>query len=160
MLRSTKPRAFRLYYHIQKVNDELWDMLSAPKRFSMTQELENRLLSTDDKSQLDSLEAAFCPVTPESESPTLLDASCSVAYKRIGLLAAMKKIASALETRTKIGDRMQLDQNLIKMVQKSFDFYLIGTYQALDTPATQVLIERLEHDGSWSPRIEELIQRV
>ncbi|KAL8878926.1 MAG: hypothetical protein Q9198_003363 [Flavoplaca austrocitrina] len=160
VLRSTEPRAFRLYYHIQKANDEIWDMLPAPMRFSMTQELENRLLSTDDKFQLDSLEAKFCPVTPESESPTLLDASCSKIYKRIGLLAAMKKIASELETRTKFGDRMQLDQNLIKIAQKSFHFHLIGTYQALDTPATQVLIERLEYDRSWSARIEELLQRI
>lgn len=136
-------------------------MQSSLVRVSMTNELENRLLSTNEKARLESIEVAFHPVETTSESSSAKeDAPNRGAYRRIGLLAAIKQIASGLESTAGSTRDMQLDEQFLKQPLRKLHWHHIRTYQPSNTKATQVLIEHLEYDDSWSNRVDELILRV
>lgn len=120
----------------------------------MTNTLENRILSTEDRNQLKSMEATFQGADANNSNDG------STAYRRIGLLAAMKQIASALEGRRKSSRNMLIDEGQITKPLEDFHSYLISTLQAIDGVEKQILIERLEYDGSWADRKDELVQRV
>ena len=153
-LRISGPKPYKVCYHLQKVVDKLWDLQPSFVRESMTNTLENRILSTEDRNQLKSLEAAF----PEADANNLDDGS--TAYRRIGLLAAMKQIASALELRNKSSGNMLIDKGQITKPIDGFHWYGISTLHAVDGSEKQILIEWLEYDRSWAGRVGELIQRV
>ena len=160
-LESNNPTTFRLFYHLQKLIDELWDMQSSEVRVSMTNELEGRLLSTDEKAHLKAIEASFgTPETTSERSPAQGDARNRGAYRHIGLLAAMKQIAAQLESQGGLMVDMQLDKQSLKRPLTCFHWHYIGVYQPPDMAETQVLIEELEYDGTWSDRTDELILRV
>ena len=153
-LRSSGPKPYRVCYHLQKVIDKLWAMQPSFVQESMTNTLENRLLSTEDRNNLKSMETAF----QGADANNLKHGS--TAYKRIGLLAAMKQIASALEGRSKSSQNMLLDKEQITKSLKYFHWYGISTLHAVDGSEKQILIEWLEYDGAWANRIDELIRRV
>ena len=156
-LRSSGSKPYRVCYHLQKVVDKLWDMQPSFVQESMTSTLENRLLSTEDRNQLKYMEAAF-----QGADANNLD-NGSKAYRRIGLLAAMKQIASALESRSKSSENMLLNEGQITKPLKplkSCDWYGISTLHATDGSENQILVEWLEYDKDWAHRIDELIQRV
>ncbi|KAL9041264.1 MAG: hypothetical protein Q9214_004166, partial [Letrouitia sp. 1 TL-2023] len=160
-LESTNPKKEGLFFHLQKVIDDLWDMQSSPVRLSMTNELESRLLNTDEKAQLEAIEATFRPTeTTIENSLAKVDGRMRAAYRRIGLLATMKKVASGLESTARPWTDMQLNEKFIKRPLTGFHWHHTGTYQPPDNAATQVLIEHLEYDSSWADRTDELIQRV
>ena len=48
-LRISGPKPYKVCYHLQKVVDKLWDMQPSFIRESMTNTLENRILSTEDR---------------------------------------------------------------------------------------------------------------
>ena len=153
-LRISGPKPYKVCYHLQKVVDKLWDMQPSSVRESMTNTLENRILSTEDRNKLKSMEAAFLGADANS-----LDYG-STAYRRIGLLAAMKQIASALEHRSKSSGTMLIDKGQITKPIEGFHWYGISTLHAVDGSEKQILIEWLEYDRSWAGRVNELIQRV
>ncbi len=151
----------RLSYHIQKAVDGLWDMQSSASRGTMEVELENHLLSTDEKAQLESMEVAFLPIVERSTESTDEEyAQHRPSYKRIGLLAAMKQVAAGLENATASTKNMRLKEKLLKRPLKRFHWHRTGLYQPPDAVAIQVLVELLEYDGSWAKRVDELIERV
>ncbi|KAK0511849.1 hypothetical protein JMJ35_005699 [Cladonia borealis] len=153
-LKVSGPKPYKLCYHLQKVIDKLWDMQPSLVRESMTNTLESRILSTEDKNKLGSLEAAF-------QGPDACNSDhSSTPYRRIGLLAAMKQIASALEGRSQSSGNMLIDEGHITKPIKEFHWYGISTLHAVDDSERQILIEWLEYDGSWADRKSELIQRV
>lgn len=153
-LRSSGPKPYKVCYHLQKVVDKLWDMQPSFVQESMTNTLENRLLSTEDRNKLKSMEAAF----PGADANNFENGSA--VYRRIGLLAAMKQIASALEGRSKSSGSMLLDQGQIAKPVKGFHWHGISTLHTTDSSEKQILVEWLEYDGSWADRMDELIQRV
>ena len=153
-LRISGPKPYKVCYHLQKVVDKLWDMQPSSVRESMTNTLENRILSTEDRNKLKSMEATFLGADANS-----LDYG-STAYRRIGLLAAMKQIASALEHRSKSSGTMLIDKGQITKPIEGFHWYGISTLHAVDGSEKQILIEWLEYDRSWAGRVNELIQRV
>ena len=153
-LESSGPKPYRVFYHLQKVVDKLWDMQPSFVQESMTNTLENRLLSTEDRNDLKSMEAAF-----QGADANNLD-NGPTAYRRIGLLAAMKQIASALEGRSTSSENMLLDKGQITKSLKDFHWYGISTLHAVDGSEKQILIEWLEYDKCWADRIDELIRRV
>ena len=153
-LRISGPKPYKVCYHLQKVVDKLWDMQPSFIRESMTNTLENRILSTEDRNALKSMEAAF-----QGADPNNLDHG-STAYRRIGLLAAMKQIASALEGRSKSSGSMLIDERQIAKPIEGFHWYGTSKFHAVDGSEKQILIEWLEYDASWARRQDELIQRV
>lgn len=152
--KTSGPKPYKVSYHLQKVVDKLWDMQPSLVRDRMTNTLENRILSTEDRNELKSMEAAFQGADANNSD------NGSTAYRRIGLLAAMKQIASALEGRMKSSGSMLIDEGRITKPLKDFHWHRIGTYHTVDGLKTQILIERLEYDGSWAHRMDELVQRV
>ena len=153
-LRISGPKPYKVCYHLQKVVDKLWDMQPSFVRESMTSTLENRILSTEDRNKLKSIEAAF----PGADAKNLDYGS--TAYRRIGRLAAMKQIASALEDRSKSSGNMLIDKAQITKPIESFHWHGISTFHADDGSEKQILIEWLEYDKDWAGRVSELIQRV
>ena len=160
LLINEDPRSFRLHYHIQKVNDKLWDMQSAQVRFSMMNELENRLLSTEDRVQLEAIEAVFNPAERSLEHPTATgDTIGSAGHRRIGLLATMKQIESALDHRTQSTNHLLQEQE-IKPPFAKFHWNYTGNYQSPNAAVSQVLVEYLDYNEDWFGRTVELIERV
>lgn len=153
-LKISGPKPYKVSYHLQKVIDRLWDMQPSLVRDSMTNTLENRILSTEDRNDLESMKAAFQGADANDSN------NSSIAYKRIGLLAAMKQIASALEGRTKSSGNMLIDEGQITKPLGDFHWHSIGTFHAVDDSEAQILIEWLEYDGSCAHRMDELVQRV
>ena len=161
LLMAESPGSFRQHYHIQKVIDKLWDMQSAQVRFGLITELENRLLSTDDRVQLEAIEAVFNPAERSLEYPTVAgDPIGSAGHRRIGLLATMKKIASALDSRKQSADDLLLQEQEIKPPFANFHWNYTGTYRPPDAEAIQVLVEFLEYEEDWFEKTDELIERV
>ena len=147
-------RPYKISYHLQKIVDQLWDMQTPLVRNSMTNTLESRILSTEARNDLKSMEATFhnADANDSDNSP--------LAYRRIGLLATMKQIASALEDRRKSSGDMLIDEGRITKPLRDFHWHKIGTFHAVDVSEAQILIEGLEYDGSWIHRMDELVQRV
>ena len=153
-LEISGPKPYKVCYHLQKVVDKLWDMQPSFIRESMTNTLENRILSTEDKNELKSMEAAFQGADADN-----FDYG-STAYRRIGLLAAMKQIASALEGRSKSSGSMLVDEGQIASLIEPFHWHGISTFHAVDGSEKQILIEWLEYNESSADRKNELIERV
>ena len=153
-LRNSGPKPYKVCYHLQKVVDKLWDLQPSLVRDSMTNTLENRILSTEDRNELKSMVAAFQGVDADNSDHG------TTAYRRIGLLATMKQIASALEGRSKSSGSMLIDDGQIKKRLEGFSWHGISTLHTVDGSEKQILIEWLEYDASWTDRMDELIQRV
>ena len=153
-LRISGPKPYKVCYHLQKVVDKLWDIQPSLVRESMTNTLENRILSTEDRNELKSMEAAFQGADANNSN------DASTAYRHIGLLAAMKQIASALKYRSKSSGNMLIDEGQITKPLTNFHWYGISTLHAVDGSEKQILIEWLEYSGYWADRKDELIQRV
>ena len=155
LLMAKGPRYFRPHYHIQKIIDKLWDMQLAQVRSSMMNELENRLLSTDDGVQLEAIEAVFNPAERSLEHPTVTgDSIGPVGQRRLGLLATMKQIASVFDDRTQPTDDLLLQEQEIKTIV-NFKWHSTAIYQPPDAAASQVLVEYLEYNGPLTPRRAE-----
>ena len=148
------PKPYKISYHLQKVIDRLWDMHPPSVRDSMTNTLESRILSTEDRNDLESMEAAF------SDRDAYDPERSPLAYRRIGLLATMKQIASALEDRRESSKDMLIDEGQIRKPLRGFHWHKIGILHAVDDSEAQILIEELEYDESWIHRMDELVQRV
>ncbi|KAF6236138.1 hypothetical protein HO173_005767 [Letharia columbiana] len=155
-------RPYRVLYHLQKVVDELWDMQPSLIRQSMANSLENRILNTEDRARLKSIETAFPgPDAHTSKELSIGDhAPRAVTYRRIGLLAAMKQIASALEDRIQSSANMLIDERQISKPLKPFHWHNTGILRTADGSEKPILIEWLEYGGEWAERMEELIQRI
>ena len=163
-LDSSGVKPFRICYHLQRVIDKLWDMQPPLVRKTMTNTLENRLLSTDDRRRLGSLEAAFEGVgvgVDTSQRGLVGDLSLNTAaYRRIGLLAAMKQIASALEHRIQSSGSMLMDEGQIIKPLKDFHWHSTAMFRFAEDSEKQVLVEWLLYDGDWAKKMDELVQRV
>lgn len=155
-------RPYRVLYHLQKVVDELWDTQPSSIRQHMTNALENCILNTEDRARLESIEAAF----HEQDAHTSKNFSTgdhaprAVTYRRIGLLAAMKQIASALEDGAQSSGNMRIDESQISKPLEPFHWHNIGILHTANSPEENILIEWLEYDSNWAGRIEELVQRI
>ena len=98
--------------------------------------------SIEDRNKVKSMEAAF-----QGADANNLD-NGPIAYKCIGLLAAMKQTASALEGRSQSSENMLLGKGRITKWLKDFHWYWISTLHAVDGSGMQILIEWLEYERS------------
>lgn len=162
VLATSGPKPYKICYHLQKIVDKLWNMQSFSTREGMTNTLENRILSTEDGARLKCIEAAFQGADAKiSDDSSTEDVTPKVmAYRRVGLLAAMKQIASALEERRQSPGNMLIDEGQIKRPLKNFHWHGTSTFRTAEDLEKQILVERLEYDSAWVERMDELIQRV
>ena len=162
VLKASGPNSYRICYHLQKIVDALWDTQSLAVRGDMMHTLENRLLITEDTAQLMRIEAAFPGADDDkaSNGPTREIAPGVTAYRRIGLLAAMKQLALALDNRKQSPKNMLIDERQIKKPLKEFHWHKVGIAHIAEGSENQVLIELLRYDHSWAERMDELVQRV
>lgn len=154
---------YRIYHHLQKLIDDLWDLRSQSQRHEMFSILESRILNTSNADRLESIaqglggsslcERGKLSITAEPKSEIL-------GYERIGLLAAMKTIASALKMREQSSDDMLLDYKQIEGPMRAFHWHSLGRLRKADVSRQQVLIEWLKYDTYWIKHIGELIQRA
>lgn len=162
VLRSNKPTPYRIYHHLRKIVDNMWDMQAVSVQQAMTSTLENRILCTEDTNRLGSIEATFCGVDRDAVERAQAEDIIPKAreYRHIGLLAAMKQVASALDHSVQPSKNMLLEQDRMIGPYKPFHWHHTGLFRAADGSEKQVLVELLEYDVSWIERIDELIQRV
>lgn len=162
VLKTGGPKPYKICYHLQKVVDKLWDMQSHTIREGMTNTLENRILSTEDGARLRNIETTFQGVDANSSNSGSVDdvTPGMMTSRRIGLLAAMKQIASALEERRQSPGNMLIDEGQIKRPLKNFHWHRTSTFHTAEGLDKQILVERLEYDVAWVERMDELIQRI
>lgn len=162
VLKTSKSKPYKVFYHLQKVVDKLWDMQSSSVREGMMNTLENRILSTTDGARLVCMKATFQGADANDSNNGVPGdvARERTAYRRIGLLAAMKQIASALEERRQSPENMLIDEGQIDRPLKNLHWHRTSTFHTAEGLDKQILIERLEYDAGWAKRMDELIQRV
>lgn len=151
---------YHKYYHLQSSLDDLWDMQPASIRASMMSRLESTALTGDeevlprDMSSLfddrevhgQALEAGF-----ETARPVRSD------YRRIALLAIMRRIASAIAHQKPREQNLIIDKNLINRPPTPYHSHLLSRVDGIDG---KVLIERMFYQEAWYSRTDALLQRI
>ena len=149
---NNRPFTNHRYYHLQRSQDDLWDMQPAPVRKSMMSRLEDMVLNADDPASLPDSE------TIQHKSQSKIDTEVPRSpYRRIILLAMMKQIGAAITHQKRPEKDLMLDKGLLS---KPFAPYHCHFVASLEGVERKVLIEKMVYQESWYPRIDELLQRV
>lgn len=155
-----QPFTHHRYYHLQRSQDDLWDMQPAPIRRSMMSQLEDMVLCTNDRSSFPDFILSLNEQAVRQDgfdSGVSTDGVPRSAYRRIILLAIMKRIASAITNQKHPDQDLVLDRDLLCEPIASYHCHFLARLKGVDR---RVLIERMVYQESWYPRIEELLQRV
>lgn len=147
--------AFRLYYKLQKLQDQLWDDQNSFVRHHMFGQLEETMLSKKNlaKSQkyLESIDSG--------DGDSYLS-STERFCRRFAYLATMRDVASALVRQDRQMQDFRLDRGSIKGTWSEKNLlhpHAIGTFEPKNE---RVLIEFLYYGNVWSSRENELVDRV
>ena len=153
------PKSMRLASHIQRAVDSLWNMQPSEMQRQMTRTLENRLLSTDDSTELasmNSLEEALNDAFHGENKGS--SASPQPTYRRIGLFATMKQITSELENQNLTQGSMQIDQHDIIRPLKQFHWHFIALYRGPRSSQDQQVSQNPSSQDSKSSQNQQAPQ--
>ena len=159
-IKINRPDPHNRYYHLQRSQDDLWDMQPASVRKSMISRLEDMVLNENGQA-------------PLADSMTLLDEQAAhrydskpgisteevpwSVYRRITLLAIVKKVASAIVDQKSPDRDLVLDKDLLI---EPFASYHCHSLAFLDGVDRRVLIEKMVYQESWYSHVDELLQRI
>ena len=149
---TSKRPAFRLYYRLQLLQDQLWDSQSSIVRRHMFDQLEETILGkkyrTEYQEPLDSIDS------PDGDSNLL---SNQWFRKRFAYLATMKNVASALTRQDHQMHNNHLERRSIKGPWSELGAHTVGIFEPT---AERVFIEFLNYGEAWTSREKELLERV
>ena len=132
--------AFRLYYRLQKLQDQLWDGKPLDVRRSMFGRLEETMRS---KETLTQSQRALESI-PSADGNT--DLSSSERFcRRFAYLATMKNVASAMVRQDSQAQNLYLDRETIKGPFSDIGPHAIGTFEP---KCELVLIEFINYGES------------
>lgn len=159
-VKTNKPFTYNRYYHLQRTQDDLWDMQHASIRKSMMSRLEDMVLNMNDETLLPDSRARLneqAALPYELESSLGANGVPRAAYRRIILLSMLKRIASALAHQKHADQDLVLDKNSLSKPSIPYHCHSLSRLVGVDR---KVLTERMVYQESWYPRVEELLQRV
>ena len=158
-LQKTSPGqpAFRLYYRLQQLQDQLWDGQALAVRRIMFSRLEDTMLSKDDPGQPQEASELVRGTLSDSPGEDSYSSSTEQFRRRFVCLATMRSVASALSRRDRQERDCRVDRGSIKGPWADLGPHTIGNMEPQDEP---VLIEFLTYEEAWSSREDELLERV
>ena len=149
--RCSRP-PFRLYYRLQKLQDQLWDGQPLLVRRHMFDRLEEIMISKENFAQsreaLGSIYSAY-----ENSYSSSSEWFC----RRFAYLRTMKSVASSLMRQDCQMHNLRVDRESI--IGPWFDLgpHAVGTFEP---KCERVLIEYLNYGEAWNSRETELLERV
>ena len=148
---------YNRYYHFERLQDILWEVLPATTRMRMTSQVEDVLLDRTDHALLE----YRIPLDERAQIHTNNEGgtrwSSRLTYRRVVLLALMKNVALAIEHQDSGIQAPKLDQETL--IGPSTEFHshcLIVSEQSKE----KLLVERTQYPESWFSRSEELVERI
>ena len=155
-----RPITHNRYYHLQRSQDDLWNMQPASVRNCMLSRLEDTVLNENGRASL-------------ADSKTLLyeqgayryefkpgisteEVSGSV-YRRITWLSLVKQVASAIMNQKSPDRDLVFDKNLLSEPFASYHCHFLAFLSVLNR---NVLVERMVYQESWYSHVGELLQRI
>ena len=144
-LKKTSPNrpAFRLYYRLQKLQDQLWDSQPSVVRRHMFDRLEETMLSKKNLT---------CSVERNNYLP-----SSELFRRRFACLATMRSVASSLMRQNPEEHNLQMNKGSIRGPWSDLGPHEVGT---LEPECDRILIEYLNYGEAWNSREHELLERV
>ena len=149
---------YQRYYHFQRLQDALWEILPATVRIRMMSQVEDILLNQADDLSLEIVDSVLDGGAQDhayNDSNTQWSSRSS--YRRIVLLALVKKIGSAIEHRKHEFQDLTLSQELLVGPSTPFHSHLL-VYS--ERSKVKLLVERMQYHESWFSRSEELVERI
>ncbi|KAL9103274.1 MAG: hypothetical protein Q9163_001676 [Psora crenata] len=149
--------AFRLYYRLQQLQDQLWDGQPLAVRHMMFDRLEETMLNKDNPAQ--SQEALKLIQGTPSDCPDRDSYSSSTERfcRSFACHATMRSVASAIVRQDHQNQDLRLDGKSIKELWFDLGPHAIGKFEPEDEP---VLIEFLTYEKAWTSHEDELLERV
>lgn len=144
--------AFRLYYRLQKLQDQLWDGQPLAVRRHMFDRLEETMLSKENLAQSQGALESICSADGNSYS-----LSSEWFCRRFAYLATMRSVASSLVRQDCQKHDLRIDRESIKGPWSDLGPHAVGTFEH---KCERVLIEYLNYGEAWSSRGNELLERV
>ena len=158
-LQRTSPNrpTFPLYYHLQQLQDQLWDSQSLDIRQHMSSRLEDMMLEMD----VFISPQGTIELTQGSPIDTVDDNGDSLSTDqfrtRLSCQATMRSVASALVRCEPQIRELHLDRGSIKGPRSNLGVHEIAT---LESTGKRVLIEYMTYQESWHSHEDELVERI
>ncbi len=154
---SSSQPAFRLYYRLQQLQDQLWDGQPLAVRRMMFGRLEETMLSKDNPTQFQEASELAQGTLSDSLDGDSSSSSTERICRRFACLATMRSVASAIVRQDRQNQDLRLDRESIKGPWSDLGPHQIGNLELEGKP---VLIEFLTYEMAWSSREDELLERV
>lgn len=144
--------AFRLYYPLQQLQDQLWDGQPIAVRRHMFDRLEETMLSKKNLAQYQKALELIHSSDVDSYLPST-ERFC----RRFAYLATMRDVASALLRQDHQMQDLCIARESIKGPRSDLGPHEVGIFELT---SKRVLIEYLYYGSAWSSRENELLERV
>lgn len=149
--KSSRP-AFRLYYRLQKLQDQLWDGQPSTVRRHMFDRLEENMLSKKNHAKSQSASKSIHSADGDSGLP-----STELFRRRFAFLETMRDVASALLRQDRPMQDLRVAREFIKGPWSNLGPHEVGIFEPT---SKRVLIEYLHYGEAWASRTNELLERV
>jgi len=147
---NIKP-SYRVSFHLQRLQDNLWDMQPESVRHSMASRLEEVMLDTDNIPDLHVAVDEDLKDGLESSSKRRFD------YRRVAYLATMKDIASAMLQQESSNQDLSVDRSTLGPPVTELHRHFV---QTVGGTGQRVIIETIGYEEAWVSRVDELLARV
>lgn len=151
--RKSKP-SYRLAYHLQRLQDNLWDMESNSARRNMTSRLEEAVL---EKCNIQDLQEAQMSVDASLGDDLGNSSKRRFDYRRVAYLATMKNIAFAMLQQESSDRNLSVDISSLRPPVTELHRHLVKTVEGT---GGRVLIEIMRYEEAWVSRVHELLARI
>jgi len=142
---------YRLSFHLQKLQDSLWEIQPSALLRNMTMRLDEKIL---DKSYAQKFRVINL-LSSDSNLEDLKEQGAS--YRRVALLAQMQEIASSIVQQNSSSQDLSVDKLSLVPPVINFHQYLLKTSKRT---GRRVLIEFIDYRNIVVPRVNELLERV
>lgn len=157
------PSSYHRCYHLQRLQDQLWDMLPNTTRAEMRSRLEDNLLKADEPGSFQDTTLLLLDPVPDDPDRRGHDVASGSAMvqesvsREIILLALMKRLALVDASDVKQGLNLAFDRSSLSEPFIEYHSHYLSTDKS---SGCRVLIERMIYTGAWYTRPQELLQRV
>lgn len=149
--------AFRLYYRLQQLQNQLWDDQPLAVHRMMFDRLKETMLSKNNSTQFQEISKLAQETLSNSLDEDSSSSSIERICRRFACLATMRSVASAIVRQDHQNQDLRLNREFIKRSWFDLDSHQIDN---LELENKSVLIKFLTYEMTWSSREDELLKRV
>jgi serine/threonine protein kinase len=159
MARSPGVPSYRYCYHLQRLQDSLWDLQPKDVLEQMQRHLERDMVArAAGNHPYANRDDAGTPT--EMYQNTMLDdeeSNISGPFRRIKLLRVVKKVSDALQQCAEREHDTLMPISQLHRPFRRFHSHYLSVYEPSNS---QILVEKMKYSESWDSRVTELIGRV